>query len=101
MIFAMTQVWISLDIVITTLSIILMYKWNNKLINKLFYIFCCCFIFCIKKKLKLKNDINNLEITTITTTATTTNGITATSLPTSQSPISKSDKMSNNEHNSD
>eukprot|EP00483_Globobulimina_turgida_P001855 UN01857 len=64
--FWLHQVWACLDVVLTTFSIILMYKWNDQIVDKLFHICCICCIpctYCCKKQRKSDQDIKSLEIT--------------------------------------
>ena len=56
-VFELAQVWGSIDTVISTFCVILMYKWYDELAWKSFGLFCCC----CKRWLKFNTDMEHLK----------------------------------------
>ena len=79
--FHLHQTWASLDVVISTFCVVLMYKWYSKLTKKLFQMFCCCCSCCEylqdnKTKTKHQHDHENgrMDHESERTTNTVTSG---------------------------
>ena len=58
-IFELPQVWGSIDVIISTFCVMLMYRWYDDLAWKIFKTVCCCC--CCKKWMQFHQDMIELE----------------------------------------